>query len=274
MTSEHTGGRPIDLVISDVDGTLVTTDKTLTPGSVAAVRRLAAAGIGFTIASARPPMGLTSLITALDLRLPIAAFNGSTLIRPDGTAIVEHLIPEETAREAVRMMRDRGLDVWVFARGHWNLRDPHGPYTDLERRTLRAEPTVVDDLAPLLGGASKIVGVSADAAHLADCEAGIAGALGERADIHRSQAYYLDVTPHGWGKGSFVEEMGRRLGIPASRIATLGDAANDVPMFARSGISVAMGNAAPGVKKAATAVTAGNDEDGFARAVDEFLLTR
>ncbi|MCJ2130251.1 Cof-type HAD-IIB family hydrolase [Methylobacterium sp. E-045] len=275
MKSGHpSGDRQIAFVISDVDGTLVTSDKTLTPRSRDAVRRLDAAGIGFTIASARPPMGLTSLIAELGLRHPVGAFNGSTLVDPDGTVIAEHLIPEETAREAVRLFGGLGLDVWVFARGRWNLRDPHGPYTDLERRTLQAEPTCVEDLGPLLSVASKIVGVSADTGHLAECESRVAEALGNGADVHRSQAYYLDVTPHGRGKGTFVDEIARRLGVPHARIATLGDAANDVAMFARSGFSVAMGNATEAVKRAASAVTAGNDEDGFAKAVDEFLLTR
>ncbi|GJE18004.1 Cof-type HAD-IIB family hydrolase [Methylobacterium marchantiae] len=268
------GDRRIAFVISDVDGTLVTSDKVLTRRSREAVRRLEASGIGFTIASARPPMGLTSLIADLDLRHPIGAFNGSTLIEPDGSIIAEHLIPEDTAREAVRGLGALGLDIWVFAKGQWNLRNPHGAYTDLERRTLRAEPTTVADLAPLLDAASKIVGVSADADHLAACESRIAEALGNGADVHRSQAYYLDVTPHGQGKGSFVDEMARRLGIPRARIATLGDAANDVPMFARSGFSVAMGNAGEAVKRAASTVTATNDDEGFAEAVEEFFLTR
>lgn len=274
MADPPSGDRTIAFVISDVDGTLVTSDKSLTQRSRDAVRRLDAAGIGFTIASARPPMGLTSLIADLGLRHPIGAFNGSTLLAPDGHILAEHLIPEETARQAVRLLDGFGLDIWVFARGQWNLRDPHGPYTDLERRTLQAEPTRVEDLGPLLAGASKIVGVSADTDHLAACESRVAEALGHGADVHRSQAYYLDVTPYGRGKGTFVDEIAHRLGIPRARIATLGDAANDVAMFARSGFSVAMGNATEAVKRAASAVTSGNDDDGFANAVDEFLLTR
>ncbi len=265
---------PIALVISDVDGTLVTTDKQLAPATVAAVARLARAGIGFTIASSRPPIGLKPLIAALDLRLPMGAFNGSTLVAPDLAILSETLIPAEAAREAVARFEAAGLDIWVFADGAWNLRDPDAPYADLERRTLAAAPTVVPDLHPLLDRAAKIVGVSADAAHLATCEAEVAQALGARADIHRSQSYYLDVTPPGAGKGSFVDALSRHLGIDRARIATLGDAANDVPMFARSGLSIAMGNAAPAVRAAATRVTADNDSDGFAKAIDDFVVER
>lgn len=262
----------IALVVSDVDGTLVTDDKRLTPAAVAAVRRLGAAGIGFTLASSRPPVGLRTLARSLDLRLPMAAFNGSTVCGPDLAPISERLIPEAVARAAVEHLEAAGVDVWVFARNAWNLRDAEAPYTDLERRTLETDPTVVRDLDPLLADAAKIVGVSRDPTGLARLEETLAAALGTGAAVHRSQPYYLDVTPPGIDKGSFVTDLGRRLGLPRERIATLGDAANDIALFRESGLSIAMGNAAPAVRRAASAVTAGNDEDGFARAINRFVF--
>lgn len=262
----------IALVISDVDGTLVTDDKRLAPSTIAAVRRLRAAGIGFSIASARPPAGLKALVAGLDLELPIGAFNGASVIRPDLSVIEERLIPEAVARDAVARLSAEGLDVWVFARGAWCLTDPHGPYTDLERRTIDAEPRVVADLGPLLDAASKIVGVSPDHARLAACEGPVAEALAGRATVHRSQKYYLDVTPPDLDKGRFVDWMSGHLSIPPERIAVFGDAGNDRPMFARSGFSVAMGNAEASVQASASAVTAGNDADGFAEGVARFIL--
>ncbi|MGU3539732.1 Cof-type HAD-IIB family hydrolase [Methylobacterium sp. A54F] len=264
--------RNIALVISDVDGTLVTTDKRVTPGVRAAVRRLGEAGIGFTVASSRPPAGLRPIAEALDLRLPMGAFNGATVVGPDFCVLAETLIPEATAREAAERLAAARLDVWVFARGAWWLRDPEAPYTDVERRTLQAEPSVTGDLGPLLAQASKIVGVSADFAHLAACEGALAAALGDRAAVHRSQAYYLDVTPPGLDKGSFVTFMADRLGLAPERIAVLGDAGNDRAMFARAGLAIAMGNADAAVQAAAGAVTADNDSDGFAQAVDTVIL--
>ncbi|WP_411902113.1 Cof-type HAD-IIB family hydrolase [Methylorubrum thiocyanatum] len=262
----------IALVVSDVDGTLVTDDKRLTPAAIAAVRRLGAAGIGFTLASSRPPVGLRSLAEALDLRLPLGAFNGSTVCTPDLRPISERLIPETVARAAATRLDAAGIDVWVFADGAWNLRNPQAPYTDLERRTLQTEPHVVPDLSALLGRAAKIVGVSRDHAGLARLEEALAAELDGRAAVHCSQPYYLDMTPPGIDKGSFVADLGRQLGIPRERIATLGDAANDVALFRESGLSIAMGNAAPAVQRAASAVTADNNEDGFARAINRFVF--
>ncbi len=87
----------------------------------------------------------------------------------------------------------------------------------------------------------------------------------------RSQSYYLDVTPPGRDKGTFVQAMARRQGIPTDAIATIGDMQNDLPMFRSSGISIAMGNATDDIKKLATHVTTSNDDEGFAGAIEMIL---
>jgi hydroxymethylpyrimidine pyrophosphatase-like HAD family hydrolase len=101
---------------------------------------------------------------------------------------------------------------------------------------------------------------------------GLREALGEGASTARSQPYYLDVTPPGVDKGTMVAALARHLEIGSEAIATIGDMENDVPMFARSGVSIAMGNADPAVKARARAVTTSNEEDGFARAMERFVL--
>jgi hydroxymethylpyrimidine pyrophosphatase-like HAD family hydrolase len=90
----------------------------------------------------------------------------------------------------------------------------------------------------------------------------------------RSQPYYIDVTHPTANKGVVVERMSSFYQIPLERIATLGDQLNDVLMFQRSGLSIAMGNASPEVQRQATYVTASNQEEGFAKAVEEYILPR
>ena len=96
-------------------------------------------------------------------------------------------------------------------------------------------------------------------------------AVGHEATAVRSQTYYLDVTPPGHDKGTFVVAMAKRLGISTDAVATIGDMQNDLPMFARSGVSFAMGNATDDVKKHATHVTDSNERDGVAAAVEAVL---
>jgi hydroxymethylpyrimidine pyrophosphatase-like HAD family hydrolase len=120
--------------------------------------------------------------------------------------------------------------------------------------------------------AVKIVGVSNDLDRVADCERKVRAALGNTVSAARSQPYYLDVTHPDANKGGVVGYLSRTLGIDPGRIATIGDQPNDVLMFKPSGFSIAMGNASEAVQKEADAVTDSYDDDGFAKAVEKFIL--
>jgi Cof subfamily protein (haloacid dehalogenase superfamily) len=261
----------IALVVSDVDGTLLTKDKTLTDGAKAAVRRLHQAGIGFTITSSRPTIGMRFLIEPLAITLPVGAFNGSCIVDPQLNVIEQHLIPAPAARRSLDVLNEFGVDIWLFTSDLWLTRRPDGEYVPHEKRAIRADPTIVADFAPYSSVACKIVGSSADAALLQRCEVAMQQALGGEATAVRSQSYYLDVTPPGCDKGTFVQAIAKRMGISTDEVATIGDMQNDLAMFRKSGISIAMGNATDDVKKLATHVTASNEEEGFAKAIDMIL---
>jgi len=263
----------IKLVVSDVDGTLLTTDKRITDTALAAVGKLRAAGIGFTIVSSRPTVGMGFLIEPLALTLPFGSFNGSSIVDPRLNPIEHHTIPALVVQRSLAVLRDFGIDVWLFSHDQWLIRDPDGEYVAHEARAIRHAPTVVAGFAPYLGSVSKIVGASSNPALLQACEEAMHEAVGREATALRSQTYYLDVTPPGHDKGTFVEAMARRLAISTADVATIGDMENDLPMFARSGLSFAMGDAADEIKRHASRVTASNDDEGFARAI-EMILAR
>jgi Cof subfamily protein (haloacid dehalogenase superfamily) len=259
-------------VISDVDGTLVTDDKILTARARAAAAELRANGIIFSIISSRPPRGLRMLLAPLGITTPVGGFNGAVLAAPDLTIIAEHLLSPEVARRAVDMLDARGIQVWIFSGQDWLVRRTDGPYVGLEERTVNFAPTMVDDFGPVLGTAAKIIGVSADFKLLAQCERDVRAALVEQATVVRSQPYYLDITHPLANKGFALFEIAKLLGIPLAGIAVIGDGANDVAMFERSGLSIAMGNASPQVQEKADFVTDSNSEDGFANAIERFIL--
>ena len=261
----------IALVVSDVDGTLLTKDKVLTDGAKAAVRRLHDAGIGFTIVSSRPTIGMGFLIEPLMITLPVGAFNGSSIVDARLKPIEQHLIAPAVAQRSLDVLDAFGVDIWLFSNARWYTRNPDGEYVPHEKRAIRADPTIVTDFTPHLTEACKIVGASSDFARLQQCEAAMKQAMGREATAVRSQNYYLDVTPPGHDKGTFVETMEKRLGISSDAVATIGDMENDLPMFARSRVSFAMGNAADAVKKQATHVTDSNERDGFAAAMEAVL---
>ena len=96
---------------------------------------------------------------------------------------------------------------------------------------------------------------------------------GNTASAARSQPYYLDVTHPDANKGHVVIALSEALSIPPSQIATIGDMRNDVLMFQKSGVSIAMGNASPEVQRQAQFVTTSNEEEGFANAMETFILS-
>jgi Cof subfamily protein (haloacid dehalogenase superfamily) len=261
----------ISLVVSDVDGTLLTRDKTLTERAKSSVRRLHDAGIGFTITSSRPTIGMRFLIEPLSISLPVGAFNGSSIVDPRMNPIEQHLIPASAVTRSLQILSEFGVDIWLFTNDQWLTRNGDGEYVPLEKRAIRADPTIVSDFSPYLSSACKIVGASSDAPHLERCEKVMREALGTQALAVRSQTYYLDITPPGFDKGTFVQAMVSRLGISTDAVATIGDMQNDLAMFRTSGLSIAMGNATDDVKQQATHVTTSNEQEGFAGAVEMIL---
>jgi hydroxymethylpyrimidine pyrophosphatase-like HAD family hydrolase len=118
------------------------------------------------------------------------------------------------------------------------------------------------------------VGVSDDYAMLEALKPEMIAAMAGRATVARSQLYYLDVTPLSGNKGDGVAAIARECGVPLEQVAVIGDQRNDLAMFARAGLSVAMGNGPEDVRAAAQFTTTGNDVDGVAHAIDTIILPR
>ena len=264
--------RKISLLLADVDGTLVTRDKVLTDRARNAVERLHQAGIRFAITSGRPPKGMAMLVEPLAIDTPVAAFNGGMFVHPDLSIIEERELAPDVAKQALDIILKHGLDAWVYSGSDWLVRDVNAPHVEREAFTVQFQPKAVPDFGSALEKAVKIVGVSDDPESVKACEADAHAALSGHASATRSQPYYLDVTHPDANKGSVAGTLSRVLGIAEEEIATIGDQPNDVLMFERSGFSIAMGNASDEVKRQASAVTDSNDDEGFAKAVERYLL--
>ena len=262
----------ISLVLADVDGTLVTREKILTERAIRAVQALRERGIRFAVTSGRPPKGMGMLIEPLGITEPIAGFNGGLFVHPDLSIIEAKTLPREAAEKTVEVLRDHKVDVWVYSGEDWLVPDAKGPHVDREQWTVKFAPRVTGDFGAALDSAVKIVGVSDDLELMKKVERDAQEALGDSASAARSQPYYLDVTHPQANKGGVVTSLERMLGVKASEIATLGDQPNDVLMFRRSGLSIAMGQSSDEVKQAATYVSDSSEEEGFAKAIERYVL--
>jgi Cof subfamily protein (haloacid dehalogenase superfamily) len=227
------------------------------------------------------------LIGPLGLTTPIAAFNGGIFFRADMSIIEQHVLSAHIVSPVIEVMTQHALDVWIYRGTDWLLRDAKAPHVAREEWTVKFAPTVVPDFANAMDQVAKVVGVSDDLSAVATCEAAVRARFAE--DIRtrqsnpqrqsmelvsaaRSQPYYLDVTHPLANKGQVVLALSRMLNIARENIATIGDMPNDVSMFKQSGLSIAMGQADAEVKAAANSVTTSSEEEGFAAAIENYIL--
>lgn len=264
----------VKLVVSDVDGTLVRKDKSLSPQVIAAVHRLRAVGIPFTLISARPVSGIMPLIGPLGINIPLAAVNGGILFRPDGSVIAAKKIDAATVAGIFELVGNAAVDRWVFADDYWYASTDQGTHVEHERVASNQQPILREDFTDLYDRADKLTFVSDDPTLLKSLAENAKVAFGGKASIGQSQTYYLDVTDLAANKGDGVAALAKLLGVDLAEVAVFGDMDNDVPMFARAGLSVAMGQAPENVKSAADHVSSSNQEDGVAHAIDAFILPK
>lgn len=301
MARKEEAPQDVHLVVADVDGTLATPDKVVTPRARAAVREIIKSGIAFAIASARPPRGMKMLIDDLQLEDPIAAFNGGLFVRSNLSVIRGHWLPRDVVQRVIDILTNQKLDPWIYSDKDWFVPSRHGPYVDREEWTVNFPPIVSDfkrthrpeappihnvpfaryhqaihppvQVVPdLLNRVVKIVGVSDDLGAVARCETDVQVQCAKHVSAARSRPYYLDITHPKANKGEVISVLSGMLHVPTANIATIGDMPNDVPMFKRSGVSIAMGNASPDVQHAARFVTSSNKDEGFALAMERFVL--
>lgn len=212
-------------------------------------------------------------IGPLQLTTPIAAFNSAMIVEPDLRVINQLTLDDEVSHHVVAILEEHDVSTWVYQGEEWYVRDLQGPHTQHEASVVAFQPVERSNLAAVCTNAVKIVGVSDDAEAMAKVEVVLNETLGARISATASQPYYLDITHPMANKGNAVDFFARHFEIPSSAIATIGDAFNDVSMFERSGLSIAMGNALSDVKAAAKEATTSNDDDGFAHAIERFILS-
>ncbi|MCU7646717.1 Cof-type HAD-IIB family hydrolase [Pseudomonas piscis] len=266
---------PIDFVLSDMDGTLLRPDHSLSPRTIAAVRALHDAGIGFSLASGRPPRAMRQQLEELGVELPSAGFNGGSIVHPDGRYLARHHVPVVAVVAALLLFAPYPqVETWVFADNQWLVRDPDGPLLPLEQQALGYAPQVVDSFEEYLHCVDKVVAASSNARLLMELEAHLQQQTAGQAQVSRSQPRFLDVTAVQADKGQALATLAEYLGVPLVRTAALGDGGNDPAMFQRAGLSIAMGQAEEQVKRLADVVTGTNLEDGAAEAIERYILLR
>ena len=265
---------PIRLLLCDIDGTLVRHDKSLPDENVAAIRELTARGIAVSLISARPPAGMLAIADKLGLSGPFGAFNGGTIFTEDGTELCAEQVPPALAEQLLALYREAKVTIWLFATNRWFSSDLSNSHTPREVISSGLQPEEMPNVTALLGAVDKLVAVCDDQAAMDAIEARASKIVGKIATLVRSQDYYLDCTALAANKGEGVTRLAALYGVPLSEVAVIGDQANDVAMFRRAGLAIAMGQAKPAVQAAAHFIAASSEDAGVADAIRRFVLPR
>ena len=214
------------------------------------------------------------LVDPLHLTTPLGAFNGGLITNSSLGIIVEKKIREQLVQPIIELLRAHDLSIWVYRNLEWFVVDLDGPHVRHEASAIHFEPTTIATFDDFAAGIAKIVGVSDDGNAVVAAREALETSFGHDVSATSSQTYYLDVTHPDANKGKVVDFLSELYEIPTEEIATIGDMHNNVAMFTRSGLSIAMGNGPHDVQLAANVRTTTNDDEGFAYAVEHFILNR
>ncbi len=270
------------LVALDLDGTALTSDGQISRRLLRAVREARARGVVVTVATARRWFGASPFAEALGVKGPIIIYDGA-LARgfPDGEVALSHPLDPQVAQRAAEALVSRGMQVVAQssgASGEWMLVNEGGKNTQWMRSYLQhfkdqIRYAPLSDFKRLAPETLRLVSFGPEKRLQAALDA--LGDVSVGRQILPMGSYgsgELTVFSPGASKGAGLRWLAQRLGIPLEQTLAIGDGVNDLSMLRMAGLGVAMGNAAPEIRAEANAVTATNDDDGVARAIERYIL--
>src|SRR5262249_53498499 len=217
--------KKISLVVSDIDGTLITSNHEVTESGRRTAARIQESGIALSLASSRPPRSIAPIAEILGLRSPFASFNGGLITKADGEVVTRStLAPSTTAR--VKAIADEcSLAVWLYAGEEWwaPWRDA---FVDREEHTSGFGPSIECYSERLTRDCSKLT-VVGHPDMVSKARERVWAELASEVSASCSKPRFLDITARGIHKGTVIVRLAEVFGISASQVAVIGDGPND-----------------------------------------------
>jgi len=262
--------RGVRLVATDLDGTLVRTDGTISRRSCEALRAAEAAGIVVALVTGRPPRWLAPVAEATGHTGVAVCANGAILYDLHQERVIDStLLDPETLREVARRLRAAvpGLRFAVEYGADFGHEPGYRHYWAIGDVAVRvgAAEAILDRPAPKLLALHPSMSPDELLATAVDV---IGAEVGVTCSSHEA---LLEISAAGVTKATALAGLAERVGIGAAEVVAFGDMPNDLPMLAWAGRAVAVANAHPEVLGAADEVTASNDDDGVALVVERIL---
>jgi hypothetical protein len=277
-------GRPrVRLLALDIDGTLLRSDRTISPRTRVAIDRARADGVRLVLVTGRRHPSARRVAEDLGGGVPLVLHNGALVVE-GGTVVRCRPLPRAVARRAVRSGRANraepvlhcgaGGEGWLVVQAPASPGGLVGTYLDRSRAELRVVPDLESALETeepiqvMFGGTREEMDPLLE---VLERELGD-GARVERTVYPATGLVLLDVLEPSVGKAEALAFLQGRWGIAPSETLAIGDNWNDREMVEGSGYGFVMGNADPDLLALGLAVLPTNDEDGVARAIEQYVL--
>lgn len=267
---------PYRILAVDLDGTLTTSDKTISPRTRQAVWDAIDAGTHIVLASGRPLVGVAPVADDLELDRRggfVMCCNGGRIIDWKTKTVWENLVlPRSAVDISCTLARETGLSAICYDEEQAYSENPDDPYVEQERFNNSSVMNRVDDLAAsVVWEPNKLMVVGAPD-KVEPAQHRLERLLDGCATVIRSEPYFIEVVPKGVGKDIGLMKLGGLLNVPRSGTLAVGDGFNDIAMLDYAGLAVAVDNAYDEVKKHADWIAPSNDEDGVAAVIRRYLL--
>ena len=265
------------LLVLDVDGTLLNDEREISKRTLAALLKVQQMGVRIVLASGRPTYGLMPLAKTLELGNYggfVLSYNGCQIIKAqNGEILFERRINPEMLPYLEKKARKNGFAIFTYRDDTLITDSPDNEYIKNEALLNNLKIIREDEFSTAIDFAPcKCMLVSDKEKALIGLEQHWEKRLAGTLDAFRSEPYFLEVVPCGVNKANTLGALLEHLGVTREEVIAVGDGVCDVTMLQLAGMGVAMGHSQDSVKVCADYVTASNEEDGVALAVEKLIL--
>lgn len=265
------------LLVLDVDGTLLNDEREISKRTLAALLKVQQMGVHIVLASGRPTYGLMPLAKTLELGNYggfVLSYNGCQIIKAqNGEILFERRINPEMLPYLEKKARKNGFAIFTYHDDTLITDSPDNEYIKNEALLNNLKIIREDEFSTAIDFAPcKCMLVSDKEKALIGLEQHWEKRLAGTLDAFRSEPYFLEVVPCGVNKANTLGALLEHLGVTREEVIAVGDGVCDVTMLQLAGMGVAMGHSQDSVKVCADYVTASNEEDGVALAVEKLIL--
>ncbi len=265
------------LVVLDIDGTTVNSERKVTEKTREYIRKASEMGVRFILASGRAPSGIAPIAKEIELEKIggyILAFNGGTCIDcTDMSTLYENFIDKSYVEKVYNFAEKHSIPLVTYKKNTLYTQSETTEYVKLEADINRLDILKTDAFV-------KDVNFDVPKFILTDKGEKIAKVIDEAKEefsdleVFTSEPFFLEVCPKGIHKATGIENIIKILGVKREEVIAVGDGLNDLTMVEYAGLGVAMGNAQQGLKDVADYITLTNDEDGVCHVIEKFIFNK